>query len=119
MRLARIESGAGRPRNAYDVFVALDDGGRRIGKCTVISYQADSLLPDCPYNIYLDLDGQLGCMDMLLGAALARCFRRAEEPRFALCGAALLAYAAMAFFSIATPITAPFVWLLLALASGR
>lgn len=48
----------------------------------------------------------------LLILALARCFRRAEKPRYALCGAGLLCYAAMAFFSISTCITAPYVWLL-------
>ena len=55
----------------------------------------------------------------LLILALARCFRRASEPRFALCGAGLLCYAAMAMFSISTCITAPYVWLLLALAAGE
>ncbi len=53
----------------------------------------------------------------LLGCALARCFRRAAEPRFAVCGAGLLCYAAMACFSVSTCITAPCVWLLLALAA--
>lgn len=51
----------------------------------------------------------------LLGAALARCFRYAARPRFALCGAGLLCYAAMACFSISTCVTAPYIWLLLAL----
>jgi len=51
----------------------------------------------------------------LLALTLARCVRNAEEPRFSICGAALLCYAAMACFSISTCITAPYVWLLLAL----
>lgn len=51
----------------------------------------------------------------LLCAALARCFRRAQEPRYALCGAGLLCYGAMAMFSVSTCITAPYLWLLLAL----
>lgn len=55
----------------------------------------------------------------LLGCSLARCLRKADEPRFALCGVGLLCYAAMAAFSISTCITAPFVWLLLALAQGE
>lgn len=50
----------------------------------------------------------------LLGAALVRCFRRAEEPKYALCGAGLLCYAAMALFSVSTCITAFCVWMLLA-----
>lgn len=54
----------------------------------------------------------------LLGTALLRCFRRAGEPRFAVCGAGLLCYAAMACFSVSTCITAPYVWLLLSL-TGR
>ncbi|MCR5826214.1 MAG: hypothetical protein K6G54_06590, partial [Oscillospiraceae bacterium] len=53
----------------------------------------------------------------LIASALWRCFRSAAKPRCAVCGAGLLCYAAMAFFSISTCITAPFVWLLLSLCS--
>lgn len=51
----------------------------------------------------------------LLGAGIVRCFRRAAEARFAICGVGLLCYAAMAMFSVSTCITAPYVWMLLAL----
>ena len=51
----------------------------------------------------------------LLGRALARCFRRADAPEYAVCGAGLLCYGAMAMFSVSTCITAPYVWLLLSL----
>ena len=71
MKLARLDSDIGRAQNAYDVFVALDDAGRRVGKCSIVPYKADDLLPDCPFNIFIDLDGELRSMDMLLGAALA------------------------------------------------
>lgn len=71
MKLARLDGEMGGAQNAYDVFVALDDAGRRMGKCSVVPYRADELLPDCPFNIFLDLDGALESMDMLLGAALA------------------------------------------------
>ena len=71
MKLARLDGEMGGAQNAYDVFVALDDAGRRVGKCSVVPYRADELLPDCPFNIFLDLDGALESMDMLLGAALA------------------------------------------------
>lgn len=71
MKLARLDGEMGGAQNAYDVFVALDDTGRRVGKCSVVPYRADELLPDCPFNIFLDLDGALESMDMLLGAALA------------------------------------------------
>lgn len=71
MKLARLDGEMGGAQNAYDVFVALDDAGRRLGKCSVVPYRADELLPDCPFNIFLDLDGALESMDMLLGAALA------------------------------------------------
>lgn len=75
------------------------------------------------HNEYLNILVNQGALALaaylaLLGAALARCFRHAAETRFAVCGAGLLAYAAMAMFSISTPITAPYVWLLLALAAG-
>ena len=70
MKLARLDSDIGRAQNAYDVFVALDDAGRRVGKCSIVPYKADDLLPDCPFNIFIDLDGELRSMDMLLGAAL-------------------------------------------------
>lgn len=71
MKLARLDGDIGRAQNAYDVFVALDDNGRRLGKCSVVPYKADELLPDCPFNIFIDLDGELKSMDMLLGAAMA------------------------------------------------
>ena len=51
----------------------------------------------------------------LLACTLARCFRRADAPEYAVCGAGLLCYGAMAVFSVSTCITAPYVWLLLAL----
>ena len=54
----------------------------------------------------------------LLGYALARCFRRADAPEYAVCGAGLLCYGAMAMFSVSTCITAPYVWMLFALAQG-
>ena len=71
MKLAKIDSGPGRPGNAAAVFVALDDAGQYAGKCVVIPYIAQSLLPDCPFNIYLDIDGRMSAMDLLLGAGLA------------------------------------------------
>ena len=71
MKLARLDSEIGRAQNAYDVFVALDDAGKRLGKCSIVPYKADELLPDCPFNIFIDLDGTLESMDMLIGAALA------------------------------------------------
>ena len=54
MKLARLDSDIGRAQNAYDVFVALDDAGRRVGKCSIVPYKADDLLPDCPFNIFID-----------------------------------------------------------------
>ena len=72
------------------------------------------------HNEYLNILVNQGALALaaylaLLGCALARCFRCAREPRFALCGMGLLCYAAMAAFSVSTPITAPYVWLLLAI----
>lgn len=72
------------------------------------------------HNEYLNILVNQGALALaaylaLLAAALARCFRRAGDVRYALCGVGLLCYAAMAFFSISTCITAPYVWLLLAL----
>lgn len=52
---------------------------------------------------------------VLLGAGIVRCFQRAGEARFAICGMGLLCYASMAMFSVSTCITAPYVWMLLAL----
>ena len=71
MKLARLDSDLGRTQNAFDVFVALDDAGRRLGKCSIVPYKADDLLPDCPFNIFIDMDSALESMDMLMGAALA------------------------------------------------
>ena len=51
----------------------------------------------------------------LLAGALVRCFRRADAPEYAICGAGLLCYGAMAMFSVSTCITAPYVWMLLSL----
>ena len=72
------------------------------------------------HNEYLNILVNQGAVALaaylaLLTAALLRCFRRASDARYALCGMGLVCYAAMAFFSISTCITAPFVWLLLAL----
>ena len=86
-------------------------------------YLPDRVIPSevtAAHNEYLNILVDQGAFALLaylalLGAALARCFRRAAEPCFAVCGAGLLCYAAMACFSISTCITAPYVWLLLAL----
>lgn len=72
------------------------------------------------HNEYLNILVNQGALALgaylgLLGCAIAYCFRRAERARCAVCGAALLCYAAAAAFSISTPITAPCVWLLLAI----
>lgn len=72
------------------------------------------------HNEYLNILVNQGAIALaaylvLLATALLRCFRQARNARYALCGIGLLCYAAMAFFSISTCITAPFVWLLLAL----
>ncbi|MBO4916100.1 MAG: O-antigen ligase family protein [Oscillospiraceae bacterium] len=71
------------------------------------------------HNEYLNIlvnqgAAALAAYAAMLGCALARCFRRAEDARFAVCGAGLLCYTAMAFFSISTCITAPYIWFLLA-----
>lgn len=71
MKLTRLDGEMGHVRNAYDVFVAMDDAGKRLGKCAVVPYKADSLLPDCPFNIFIDMESALESVDMLLGAALA------------------------------------------------
>jgi len=88
-------------------------------------YLPDRVVPSdvtAAHNEYLNILVNQGAIALaayagLLGTALARCFRRAAEPRYAVCGAGLLCYAAMAFFSISTCITAPYVWMLLALCS--
>ena len=71
------------------------------------------------HNEYLNILVNQGALALvaylaLLALALRRCFRNAERPRLAICGAGLLCYAAMALFSISTCITAPYVWLLCA-----
>ncbi len=90
-------------------------------------YLPDHVIPSevtAAHNEYLNILVDQGALALaaylaLLGTAILRCFRRAEEPRFAICGAGLLCYAAMACFSISTCITAPYVWLLLALCAGE
>jgi len=51
----------------------------------------------------------------LLALGLWRCIARVREPRFAVGGALLVSYAAMAAFSVTTCITAPYLWLTLAI----
>ena len=85
--------------------------------------QGGSVIPSditAAHNEYLNILVNQGAVALaaylaLLGTALVRCFRRASDARYALCGVGLLCYAAMALFSISTCITAPYVWLLLAL----
>ena len=72
------------------------------------------------HNEYLNILVNQGALALasylaLLLTALVRCFRRAAEARFAVCGAALLCYGAMALVSVSSCVTAPYVWLLLAL----
>ena len=72
MKLARLDSDIGRAQNAYDVFVALDDADRRGQECSIVPAQRPTIF--CPIvrlRIFIDLDGELRSMDMLLGAALA------------------------------------------------
>ena len=86
-------------------------------------YLPDGAVPadvTAAHNEYLNVLVNQGALALaaylaLLALALARCFRRAQEPRFAVCGMGLLCCAAMACFSISTCITAPYIWLLLAL----
>ena len=86
-------------------------------------YLPDRAVPSevtAAHNEYLHILVDQGALALLaylalLACSLARCFRGARSPRLALCGAGLLCYAAMACFSISTCITAPYVWLLLAL----
>ena len=90
-------------------------------------YRGETVTPvdiTAAHNEYLNILVNQGAPALaaylaLPGIALVRCFRRAEEPRFALCGAGLLCYGAMACFSISTCITAPCVWLLLAIACAQ
>ena len=75
------------------------------------------------HNEYLHTLVELGAPALaaylaLLIAAIVRCYRRAADTRWAVCGVGLVCYAAMACFSIATCITAPYVWLLLSLCVG-
>jgi len=51
----------------------------------------------------------------LLGLALRLAYQNAENDRCAVAGAALVCYAVMAFFSVATCITSVYLWLLLAM----
>lgn len=51
--------------------------------------------------------------------ALWRAYRNAESDRCAVVGAALVCYAVMAFFSVATCITSVFLWLLLAVLARK
>ena len=72
------------------------------------------------HNEYLHVLVDQGAFALLayfaLGAAaLIRCFCAARSPRYAILGAALLCYAAAAWFSISTCITAPYVWMLVSL----
>ena len=72
------------------------------------------------HNEYLNILVNQGAAALLaylalLAGALIACFRRAERAEYAICGMGLLCYAAMACFSISTCITAPYVWVLLAL----
>ncbi len=78
-----------------------------------------SLITDT-HNEYLGLLTERGVFALLsyltlLSLALWRCVKRINEPHFAICGAVLAAYAAMAFFSVTTCITAPYLWLTLAI----
>lgn len=78
-----------------------------------------SLITDA-HSEYLGLLAERGIFALLaylvlLALALCRCIRRIREPRFAVCGALLVSYAAMAAFSVTTCITAPYLWLTLAI----
>lgn len=86
-------------------------------------YQSGSVVPSevtAAHNEYLHVLVDQGAFALLayfaLGAAaLIRCFCAARSPRYAILGAALLCYAAAAWFSISTCITAPYVWMLVSL----
>lgn len=72
------------------------------------------------HNEYLGILVDQGVLALLaflalLALALHRAFRYAESDRYAVAGTALICYAVMAFFSVATCITGVFLWLLLAL----
>ena len=46
--------------------------GRIVASCTVNEEVYNELFPDCPFHIRLDIEGDRGCIDGLMGAALAR-----------------------------------------------
>ncbi|MBR7150180.1 MAG: O-antigen ligase family protein [Oscillospiraceae bacterium] len=76
------------------------------------------------HNEYLGILADQGLFALLfflalLLLALRRCYQKAAQDRFALCGAALLCYGAMAFFSVSTCITTVYLWLLLAIIARR
>ncbi len=82
-----------------------------------------SLITDA-HSEYLGLLVERGALALLtylalLALALRRCIVRVREPRFAVCGAVLAAYAAMAAFSVTTCITAPYLWLTLAITAKK
>lgn len=76
------------------------------------------------HNEYLGIWADQGLFALLfflalLLFALHRCWAKAERDRFALSAAALLCYGVMAFFSVASPITSIYLWLLLAIIARR
>lgn len=90
-------------------FVRLRDGVPELSEITAAHNEYLNILVNQGAAALTAYAGALLC-------GIARCFRGAASERRAVCGAGLLCYAGMAFFSISTCITAPYVWLLLAIA---
>lgn len=75
---------------AENIFEALEPRtGKVIGSCTVSGESVPLLYPDRPYQVRLDIDGDIAVIDTLLGAALARaramCVESGEPARIYSC----------------------------------
>lgn len=56
-----------------NVFMAVDErSGQTMGSCIVETKNCDAMFPQQPYHVRLELQGDRGVLDTLLGAALAR-----------------------------------------------
>lgn len=57
---------------AEDVFIVVDDMGAELGKGYIIYLYQPHLYPDCPLNLYFNIDCQPVARYMLFGALIAR-----------------------------------------------
>lgn len=75
----RSVAGSGETGAAENTFIAVDELENRLGQCRIESFRRGEAMPERPYEIRIEVDGEDGAISALLGTALTRAMISAQE----------------------------------------